>query len=71
MRLTIHRILPVGCLTFSPSLQRVLTVANPKSPILTVQSSCRKMSGWVWLRGVAIPYNDLVKYGVKDSKDTV
>ena len=43
-RLTIHKMLPVGCLIFSPPLHLVLTVARPKSPIFTVQSSWRKMS---------------------------
>ena len=37
--LTIQRMDPVGCLTFSFPLHLVLTVARPKSPIFTVQSS--------------------------------
>ena len=42
--LTIHRIDPDGCSKFWFPLQRDLIVAKPKSPILTVKSSWRKMS---------------------------
>ena len=35
---------PDGCSKFWFPLHRDLIVAKPKSPILTVKSSCRKMS---------------------------
>ena len=41
---TIHRIDPVGCFWLSVPLHPVFTVAKPKSPILTVESSCKKIS---------------------------
>ena len=41
---TIHRIDPVGCFWLSVPLHPVFTVARPKSPILTVESSCKKIS---------------------------
>ena len=41
---TIHRMEPEGCSSWWEPLQRVLTVASPKSPILTaVRSSVKKM----------------------------
>lgn len=43
--LTIHKMDPLGCSTCCEPLHRDLTVARPKSPILTVQPSCRKISG--------------------------
>ena len=41
---TIHRIDPVGCFWLSVPLHPVFTVARPKPPILTVESSCKKIS---------------------------
>ena len=44
-KLTIQRMDPDGCSQPPASpLHLVFTVANPKSPIFTVRSSCRKMS---------------------------
>lgn len=42
--LTIQSMEPLGCSTCCDPLQRVFTVARPKSPIFTVNPSCRKMS---------------------------
>lgn len=47
MRITsgaIQSIEPVGWLNCCDPSQRVFTVASPKSPILTVKSSCKKIS---------------------------
>lgn len=46
-KLTIHRMDPLGCSTCLEPLHRAFTVARPKSPILTVQPSCRKISSRV------------------------
>lgn len=43
--LTIQRMDPLGCSTCWEPVHRAFTVAKPKSPILTVQPSWRKISG--------------------------
>ncbi len=49
--LTIHSIEPDSCSNWWEPLQRDLTVARPKSPIFTVRSSWRKISGRRWDQG--------------------
>lgn len=57
---TIHRMEPEGCSAYSLPLHLVLIVAKPKSPIFTVRSSCKKISGH-WLRKELKYYSTMTK----------
>lgn len=58
--LTIHRIEPESCSNWWEPLQRDLTVARPKSPIFTVRSSWRKISGGQGCQGTLTPDLDVL-----------